>query len=65
MIECIACNNKATIKDYREHNQIVDGYPVCAKHFCFNELNFWKAVKRKGGNHNEKTNSIKRDTNAI
>lgn len=46
-IECIACFNTATIKDYRERHSIIDGYPVCVKHFNMDNLNFWKAVKRK------------------
>jgi hypothetical protein len=46
-VECIACHERATIKDYRERNQIIDGYPVCAKHCAMDDGNFWKAVNRK------------------
>lgn len=46
-IECMGCDSPAVIKDYRERNQIIDGYPACKKHFNMDDGNFWKAVKRK------------------
>lgn len=46
-IECLACKEPAKIKDYRNHNGIVDGYPAYIKHAGFDDRNFWKAVRRK------------------
>lgn len=55
-VECIACRCPAIIKDYRERNLIVDGYPACSKHFNMDDGNFWKAVKRKTGKNNRSVN---------
>jgi hypothetical protein len=46
-MECIACNNEATIKDYRTRYGVTDGYPVCRKHVAIDDRNFWKAVNNK------------------
>lgn len=53
MVECIACNKPAEIKDYRNRNLIVDGYPACLRHAQMDDGNFWKAVNKKTDKNNK------------